>query len=242
MQLPRDPNIRLFLGFLAAMVVLVLVMLALGPLLDAGTDMKGGDAATWFQGIATTVLALVTVKIATDSHQVARAAYVHQLRQEASNVTWWFELEIRGNTIHQQADVGWFVEEPSVLPWERAFPEEEDVTGFAVVCVRNENPTLIGQAQMLVDHKLVHPWSRGLKSVGILRPGTTRNLVVLPGAHATPASLYGAQERAPRQRIRRLVGVHRQPRPPLAALRGRPARGPGSQAASHGPLTAAPPG
>lgn len=187
-----DANTRLLLGFLATIAVLVLAML-LGPEI---ADLDSGDLATWFSGLATTAVAALAVKISRDSHRTARAALADQLRKEASNVTWWFEIGLKGMPHELDPGVGWFVDEWNLLPWEQGMPEDDEGKAYAIVCVSNENPTLVGDAKVLVEHSMVNPWSQGLKTVGPLRPGITRNAVIIEGASQTPGTLHKATERA----------------------------------------------
>jgi hypothetical protein len=179
--------------FLAFIALLVLAMLVGPPLVDTLKDLDPGDAATWFQGLAATGVAVVAVKISRDSHLTARSTLALQLREEASNVTWWFEefdADLRAENFHTNFDVGWFEDEHGSAPWERGFPETDAATGFAIVRVNNDNATIIGEVKLMVDGWNVNPWSAGLKLLGMVRHGSVRNLVVIDSAGGSELSWH----------------------------------------------------
>ncbi len=178
---------------LAALTAFLLVVAGIESFPD-DVRLDLGDVATWFEGIATAIVAGIAGYIAWRAHRTAQTALANDLRDEASRIIWWFELEdALDNKVRSSV---------------RAFPSQDyepdsgmpadvDFTTRAVLRIVNGSGAVVSDAAFAMDTNpdLVHEYSQGVQQIGLLRPGTTLLRIFLMKAGDTSKAIASDRHR-----------------------------------------------
>jgi hypothetical protein len=191
-----------FLAFMAVLFAVVLGGVA-GWLTEGIGDMQVGDAGTWFSGLATTAVAVLawrtarhSARTAEDAARTAKATYADQLREEAANVTWWFEERFARPEDLADPALRDFLPPEGLLPWEHLSPEPLEISAWAVVRVQNNNTSVVSKARLLMnDDPAIDPASAGMQLLGTLRPGPTRFKACIRQAGGSEGANWSAARR-----------------------------------------------
>jgi hypothetical protein len=159
-----------------------------------------GDLATWVVGVAAAVIAWKAARIARDSQTTAERALEQQLREEASKVTWFVDrfthddprYDLSYRTFSEHLDDGVYGH----------FPEGDRHVCWAVICILNRNDAaMVTDVSILFEgSEAITALSRGLKTIGDVRPGQSKVWVELRGEQSSALASTYAQDRLERNR------------------------------------------